>query len=206
MLLSAAAGDVTDADARAAERAAVGQNFGGDQNAYIAALAERGITRAAALAALADELRAQEAAVSGALADPGLPWANWLRRRQREALAQTICLNDEVPKAGPFSWASALPFLALPEPSIGIEASQRKVKRGESVTLSGTLTSSRAQEAVTVYALEPGSFQWEAIGEAKVARDDTWTLEATPRPGVTKYRAASRSAISATVSVRSARR
>lgn len=202
LLLEQEASDVTEADARAAERAIVERSFGGDQDAYLAELAARGVKRSTMLEALEDLIRAQAAAARAKLGTLPLPLSRWLRRSQREALRQTICLRDEVPKAGAFSWTSAFPFLALPEPSVSIKAASRTLRRGQGTTLSGTVASVRASEIVSVYALVPGSTRWTLVGEAPVARDGGWQLDVRPRKaGTVRYRAASTTAVSPTVTI-----
>jgi hypothetical protein len=207
LILARSTGEVTDADVRAAERAAVAQAFGGDQDAYLKELAGRGIARASALDALADILLSREAAVLLAFADPDLPWPNWVRRQQRAALVEAICLGDEVPTSGPFDWADSLPFLALPEASVSLESTARVLRVGQPVTLSGSVSSPRATEVVNVYALDRGSTIWRLVAEAPVSREGDWTLEVTLRfVGITKFRAGSRTALSDVVGVRVRRR
>ena len=203
MLLTGAAPNIGDADARAAERAAVDASFGGDQTGYLAALTERGLSRQAAKNALADILRLQAAGALLAIEQPSLPIASWLARSQKESIRGAICVRDEVPKAGAFEWAAVIPFLVLPEPSVSVDADARVVKRGKPVTLSGTVVSVRPNELVTVYARGPNSSEQVVVGDTPVGPDGAWSLTVRPKgPGVTTYRALSKSAASGEVAVR----
>jgi hypothetical protein len=203
LLLAQVAADVGEADARAAERAAVETSFGGSQEAYLAELESRGITRQAAKGALIDLLRRQAAQASLAVLEPGRDWASWITRSQKQAIREAICIRDEVPKAGPFDWAVALPFLTLPEPSVSIDADRRVVKRGGKVTLSGVVESVRPNELVVVYAAGPGDAAYSLVGDASVGANGAWSLVVRPvEKGTTTYRAISKSAASAPLALR----
>ncbi len=202
LLLSAAAVDIPDADARAAERAAVAAAFAGSQDAFLAELETRGLTRQAAKNALADILRRQAVQAILAVEEPGREWASWITRSQKEAIREAVCLGDEIPRAGAFDWEVLLPFLALPDPSVSIEADKRVVTKGARVTLSGMVESVRPNELVTVYASTPaGGF--EAVADAPVGEDGSWSAVVTAaQKGTTTYRAVSKSAASPPLTVR----
>lgn len=203
LLLARVAADVGDADARAAERAAVDAAFGGSQEAYLAELESRGMTRQAAKAALIDLLRRQTVQALLTVQEPGREWASWITRSQKEAIREAVCIGDEVPRAGAFDWAVALPFLTLPEPSVSIETDRRVVTRGAKATLSGVVESVRPSELVVVYAAGPGDVTYRLVGDASVDANGAWSLVVRPtEKGVTTYRALSKSAASQPLALR----
>jgi hypothetical protein len=102
-----------------------------------------------------------------------------------------------------FDSADVVPFLVLPEPSVSIDDDARVVKRGKKGTLSGTVESVRPNELITVYARGPGSGEYVLVDDAMVGPDGSWSLTVKPKdPGVTTYRALSKSAASAELAVR----
>lgn len=203
LLLARVAADVGDADARAAERAAVDASFGGSQDAFLAELESRGLSRQAAKSALIDLLRRQTVQALLTVQDTGREWASWITRSQKEAIREAVCIGDEVPRAGSFDWAVALPFLTLPEPSVSIETSRRVVARGAKVTLSGVVESVRPNELVVVYAAGPGDGSYSLVGDASVDANGAWSLVVRPtEKGTTTYRALSKSAASPPLALR----
>jgi hypothetical protein len=203
LLLAGIAEDIGDVDARAAERAAVEASFGGSQDAYLAELESRGLTRQAAKNALIDVLRRHVLQAQLTFQDRGREWTAWMTREQKHAIREAICIRDEVPKKGFFDWASALPFLSLPEPAVTIETDRRVVRKGAAVTLSGVVESLRPNEVVTVYAAGPGKTAYSPIGESSVDENGAWSLVVRPtEKGVTTYRALSKSAVSKLLAVR----
>lgn len=203
LLLARPAADVGDADARAAERVVVAASFGGSQDAYLAELESTGLTRQAAKSALVDLLRRQAVQALLTVEEPGREWASWITRSQKQAIREAVCIRDEVPKAGAFDWAVALPFLSLPEPSVTIEADRRVVRGGAKVTLSGVVESVRPSEQVVVYATGPGETTFSRVGDATVDANGAWSLAVRPAgKGVTTYRALSKSAASKPLALR----
>jgi hypothetical protein len=202
LLFQQAGATVDEADVKSAEAAAVGLSFGGDQNAYLAALAAATLTRPLAKRALEDLLARQQARALAAISAPSRDFPGWLNSTQRQAIKTAVCAGDEVPTAGTFEWTSYMPFV-LPDPSLSLRVSPRVVRKGQRVTLSGKVSSSHASEVVTVYALDPELGAYEPVGEASVATDGTWQLSLAPRhKGQTVYRAASRSAASKAIAIR----
>lgn len=187
-------GDPDDADVKAAESAAVERSFAGDGAAYQAELDGLAIGRPLAQSAIADQLHWQGASALLRVQQPSLAPDVWLRRQQKDARRQAICLADEVPSRGGFDWTAYLPFLGLAQPSITASPDRRVVKRGEAVALSGVVTSDWANELVTVYVLGRKSLTYTSIGEAKVSKDGTWRIDVRPKGPSTTYLAVSRSA------------
>ena len=203
LLLARVAAEVGDADARAAERVAVEAAFGGSQDAYIAELQGRGVTRQAAKNALVDLLRRQAVEARLTVEEPGREWSSWITRSQKEAIREAVCLGDDVPRAGTFDWSVVLPFLTLPDPSVSIQTDRRVVTRGAKVTLSGVVESVRPNEAVAVYAVSPTGGSYNLVGESTVGQDGAWSLDVRPREkGTWTYRALSKSAASQPLALR----
>lgn len=190
-------GKPTEAEVRAGERAIVEASFGGSQDAFIAELAARNLTRPAILGAIGDLLARQTAEGLAPVTDLRRPFPNWLIRQQKEAIQRMICRGDAVPSAGAFSWTGPFPFLTLPPAKTTIAIDRRVARRGQRIVLSGAVTSIRPQERVTVYELAPGSTAYEVAGDVPVGANGSWKLTVRPPgKGRTVYRAVSRSAAS----------
>jgi hypothetical protein len=202
VLLERVGGAPADGDVKTAEKAALDRSYAGDSTAYQAELDGLGISRALAQRAVADQLHWQGASALLRVQQPSVAPDVWLRREQKTARQQAICLQDEVPTKGGFDWTSYLPFLALTEPSISAAPDPRAVKPGEPATLSGSVTSDWASEAVTVYVLDQKSRAYTPIAEAKVDKDGAWSVTVTPKGPSTTYLAVSRSAVSKPIAIR----
>ncbi len=201
LVFERAGASVDDADITAAERAAVDASFRGNHDAYLGALAGTDVTRPLAKRALADLLARQETEALATIDAPSTPFAVWLNGAQRDAIKTAVCAADEVPTPGGFEWTRYMPF-KLPDATITIQASPRVVRKGQRVTLTGTVKSSRAQEVVTVYALRRGS-EYVRVGQRSVDAEGRWQLRVRPDPkGETVFRAASRSSASKPIAVR----
>ncbi|MBD0330827.1 MAG: hypothetical protein ICV64_12085 [Thermoleophilia bacterium] len=94
----------------AAERALVGQRFGGQRRAYLAALRRHGLDVALARDLLADQIRRGE--LARRVAPTSL--AAWTEAEATKALATTTCLRDELPAAGDVDVTSALASVRPP--------------------------------------------------------------------------------------------
>ena len=110
-----------------------------------------------------------------------------------------ICLGDAMPAATNVDGLDAVPFLRLPQPSASIATDTSSVVYGGQVELSGTVTSSRATESVTIVAVASDGTQTDVT---TVPVDGTGAWAATVSPsGRTFYRALSWSALSPPVAV-----
>lgn len=94
----------------AAEDALVVRRYGGRWTVYDEALRSRGISRARARQALADQVR--RARVTSRFGR-GETYAEWSQRVQTIALRQTTCIGDVMPALGAAPLAVRLPFLRL---------------------------------------------------------------------------------------------
>ena len=189
------AGPVAAGEVARAEEALVARSFGGSLSAYEAELERRGLSGATAQALVADQLRAQAIDALTPIEAPGSTPAGWMRDTMRQALVTTVCLGDELPAAEPADPGDLLPFLALPAAKVAIAASRLKVPRGETIVFSGTVTSTRADEVVTLWARRVRGGEFAPVGTARVDGSGAWQL--TVKPASTAfYRATSRSAAS----------
>jgi hypothetical protein len=95
----------------AAEREIVADRFQRDATAYAAALAAANADASTARHIIAEQLRRR--AISRALPRRN-SFRQWSLRRQRRALAGTVCVRDHPPPLGVIDLARWLPFLRLP--------------------------------------------------------------------------------------------
>lgn len=113
---------VASVDVLAAEQAAVDRAFGSSVPAYLAALQERGVTRAGAREAIADGLRRQLVADAIARGEATGTVATWIADSLSAAVATATCARDVLPGSGDFPASdqrdvsvpptlAALPFL-----------------------------------------------------------------------------------------------
>jgi hypothetical protein len=104
----------TDVNAKAvfrAEQRVIAAHFGGDAFAYAAALAAANADLATARHIISDQLRRR--AIAGAL-PRRVSFRKWSLRRQRRALARTVCIRDDPPPLGVVDLTRWLPFLRVP--------------------------------------------------------------------------------------------
>jgi hypothetical protein len=193
--------DPSRADVVSAERAVVARRFGGDFTAYGAALAELGLSPAAARELIEDQQRRQEFDATVQIRYLVSSPQALVIRRQRQALRTAICLADELPRPGVADVARSVPLLELRDGSISIGAERRRVERGARLTLSGRADSDRAVELVTIYARRSTTGSYARLGTVRAAPGGAWRFQVRPSAS-TSYRAVSKSAISARILVR----
>ena len=188
-------------DVRHAERRLIEGRFGDDGSAYDAYLAEAGLDRATARQVIADQLRRQSFDAIVQIRDLTASPDGVASRRASAVLRTALCLRDELPSVSPFDWGDHLPALEIGDASISIEASRYLVRRGDTIVLRGRVSSERATEVVTVYGRAPRARGFSILATVRVGADGEWSMTTPPR-GDTIYRAASRSAASPSIVVR----
>ena len=98
--------------------------------------------------------------------------------------------------------ADYLPFLRLPLPaaSVTLAAGRPLVLYGEGTTLSGTVSSERANETMTIYARAYGVGSFLKVGTIEIDDQGAWSFPVTPTIA-TSFRARSKSGASAPILV-----
>jgi hypothetical protein len=200
LALQAEVGTGDEADVEHALTGVVDRAFGGSVEAYQAHLAELGTSEAAARALVADGLRRQAAQVRLFLEGSSDSLELWTTRLARSAVRTATCLRDELPAPTGADGLAGLEFLRLLEPATTVTAAAPTTVYGSPVELTGTVTSDRATESVTVLARLPDGSRTE-VTTVPVGADGSWSAEVTPELS-TRYRAVSRSAASTPALVR----
>jgi hypothetical protein len=193
-------GPADPADVAHAVQGIVATAFGGDPNAYEAALAAAGLDDATAAILVGNQL-VKQAAAARLLAQGATTSVDaFTAKRATTVLNSAVCLRDEVPPLTTVDGLDAVPFLRLPVPSTTIAADVASVVYGGQVQLSGTATSSRATESVTIVAQTPDGARTDVTTVPVDPTTGGWAATVTPS-AATIYRALSRSALSPPVTV-----
>jgi hypothetical protein len=92
---------VTRGEVLEAERQAIDRSFGGDRDAYLAALRRAHATVTLARSVIRDELR-RRAIADGPAAASGQTMLEWTADREARAVDTAICVRDDIPGRGGF--------------------------------------------------------------------------------------------------------
>lgn len=109
---------VTWSQVLAVEQQAVARDFGGSQDAYLAALDAAHTTLGVARAVIRDELRRRAIAAMLARAGSPLPALQWVADRTTAAAAIALCARDELPGTGDFPRSDARDVPVVPLPAL----------------------------------------------------------------------------------------